>query len=281
MADVIAELLAPSAGAKRRLAWRSHARFFLESSLFQVLVLACMTHATMAFAPLQTTTRSSSGSNLRPYPHIDSSTTTAIVPWRTPVTIRSATRREQPPRLQVLSTTLDTAVVEYDDFLPQPNPQLGALDVVHSCMSVLLDRKDAGLEVCFNFSSDRCRAALGGSLDNFRQYATNPVFGYLVNCDDYTIVSVGPVIAGTPTRGAMQTVLMDAQTMRMEPPPPPTRGIGRARVNKTKKESTPAQPKLEDRRFLWTLQKERRPPRQDCWVIHEVIYVPNAIDLTM
>ena len=147
--------------------------------------------------------------------------------------------------------------IEYSDFLPQPNQQLEAIDIVHSCLSVLLDSRDAGLEVCFNFSSDRCRAALGGSLERFREYATTPVFGYLVNCNAYTIVSIGPEIAGTITRGAMRTVLMDAISADPQ---------GTAHK--------------EERRFLWTLQKERRPPWQDCWMIHEVIYVRNAFDLT-
>jgi hypothetical protein len=146
--------------------------------------------------------------------------------------------------------------LEYSDFLPQPDPNLDAIDVVNSCMSVLLDSRDAGLEVCFHFSSDRCRAALGGSLERFRTYATNPVFGYLVNCNDYTIVSIGPEIAGTATRGAMRTVLMDAIS------------------------TDSSKEQRDERRFLWTLQKERRPPRQNCWMIHEVIYVRNAFDLT-
>jgi hypothetical protein len=34
------------------------------------------------------------------------------------------------------------------------------------------------------------------------------------------------------------------------------------------------------RRFLWTMQRERRPPRQNCWAIHEVVYVRNAFMLT-
>ena len=146
----------------------------------------------------------------------------------------------------------ESTMIEYDDFLPNPNPDLTAQDVVNACMSTMLQRQDAGLEVCFNFSSDQCRAALGGSLEKFVQYATNPVFGFLVKCIDWEIVSIGPVIPGTPTRGAMQTILLDA-----------------------KQEDDGA------RRFLWTLQQERRPPRQGCWIIHEVIYVKNAFALTL
>jgi hypothetical protein len=99
------------------------------------------------------------------------------------------------------------------------------------------------------------KASQGGSLESFRKYASNPVFGYLVNCSSWKIISVGPIIQGTPTRGAMQTVLIDAISNQTDPP--------------------------DARRFLWTLQKERRPPRQGCYLVHECIYVRNAYDLTL
>ena len=171
---------------------------------------------------------------------------------------RHSGRRRDTARSDALGeSSSSSTVIEYDDFLPQPNTEWDALQVTQACMGVLLERKDAGLEVCFNFSSDRCRAALGGSLDRFAEYATNPIFGFLVNCRSYEIVNVGPVIAGTTTRGAMQTVLMDALQ----------EGEGTE--------------EKDARRFLWTLQMERRPPRQDCWTIHEVIYVKNAFQLTI
>lgn len=51
------------------------------------------------------------------------------------------------------------AVIEYNDFLPRPHPDLSAMDVVQACMTTLIDHPDhgEGLEVCFDFSSDRCR----------------------------------------------------------------------------------------------------------------------------
>ena len=87
-----------------------------------------------------------------------------------------------------------------------------ARGVVTTCMDALL-RNDkpwtnAGLEVCFDLSSDRCRAALGGSLEDFIAYASNPTFGPMTNAKEYSVVNVGPVIAATMTRGAMQTVLI-------------------------------------------------------------------------
>jgi hypothetical protein len=155
---------------------------------------------------------------------------------------------------------LQAVIIEYDDFLPNPNPSLSATDVVVVCMNTLVERKDGGgLEVCFNFSSDRCRAALGGSLDRFQEYATSPVFGFLVKCTDWKAISIGTEIPGTLTRGAMQTVLMDA--------------IQPAESVKAGDDG--------ERRFLWTLQQERRPPRQGCWLVHEVLYVKNAFQLTV
>lgn len=179
-----------------------------------------------------------------------------------PLPLRSLTTTSKPLfqiNTQHLASSAASAIIEYDDFLPNPNPSLDALDVVRACMNTLIARADGGgLEVCFNFSSDRNRAALGGSLERFNEYANNPVFGFLVRCSDWRIISVGPMIAGTPNRGAMQTVLMDAiQTTRA------------------------AKSDNGERRFLWTLQQERRPPRQGCWLIHEVLYVKNAFELTL
>jgi hypothetical protein len=68
--------------------------------------------------------------------------------------------------------------------LPTPNQILTAKDVVTVCMDSLVNnndpRENAGLEVNFNFSSDRCRAALGGELDKFIVYASNPTFGSMI-----------------------------------------------------------------------------------------------------
>jgi hypothetical protein len=168
-----------------------------------------------------------------------------------------------------IHSELAKVAVEYNDFLPHPNPDYNAQDVVQACMSTLLHKRDEGLEVCFNFSSDRCRAALGGSLQKFNEYANNPVFSFLVQCADWNIVSVGPIIQGTPTRGSMQTILMDA-IPRSNP-----------QQHEVSKERQQQQQSKDARRFLWTLQQERRPPRQGCWVIHEVMYVKNAFALTL
>ena len=90
--------------------------------------------------------------------------------------------------------------------------RMTAEDVVTTCMEALQQndkpRENTGLKVCFGFSSDRCRAALGGNLDDFISYANNPTFGTMINAKDFVVFSVGPVIAATKTRGGMQTVLI-------------------------------------------------------------------------
>lgn len=144
------------------------------------------------------------------------------------------------------------------DCLPQPGPEIKPEDVVSLCMESLQNNNEpiinAGLQVCFNFSSDSCRAANGGSLEAFTTYASNPTFQVLVNNQEWKVLSVGPEIAGTNTRGAMKTVLISV---------------------------LPADEKIHEKKFLWTLIKERRPPRQGFWLVHECISVDNAYALTI
>ena len=56
----------------------------------------------------------------------------------------------------------DLSQIDLSKCLPFPNPNVVAEDVVTLCMDALLyndePKTNAGLEVCFNFSSDRCRA---------------------------------------------------------------------------------------------------------------------------
>lgn len=138
--------------------------------------------------------------------------------------------------------------------LPDANPDITPEEVVSTCMNFLQNndepRMNSGLEVCWNFSSDSCRAANGGSLEAFYQYARNPVFQTMVNCESWEVLSVGPEIAGTPTRGAMKTVLVHVVQQKEK--------------------------NLKDRRFVWTMMRERRPPRQGCWLVHECLSVDNA-----
>jgi hypothetical protein len=214
------------------------------------------------------------------------------------------------------------AALPTDEDIAFPCPDIDAVQVTTLCMDALknMRRSELSLEVCFNFSTDRCRAAVGGSLPKFIQYAANPVFGALVHCDDYEIVSLGPVIPGGKHRGAMQTVLIDVQkhkggsgvsggaarngrllvVLEQEGQAKKKRPTAEERAEARRQEqrqlrrqeerddddddTDKEEPAVLDdgkRRFLWTLQQERRPPRQDCWLIHEVLFIKNAYALTL
>eukprot|EP00538_Stauroneis_constricta_P001043 CAMPEP_0119558376 /NCGR_PEP_ID=MMETSP1352-20130426/10748_1 /TAXON_ID=265584 /ORGANISM="Stauroneis constricta, Strain CCMP1120" /LENGTH=295 /DNA_ID=CAMNT_0007605721 /DNA_START=63 /DNA_END=950 /DNA_ORIENTATION=+ len=187
-----------------------------------------------------------------------------------------------------------------------PAPELNALAIVNHCMDSLQNCPPrSSMEVCFDFSSDRCRAAVGGSLEAFINYASNPVFGTMVHCDSYEVISVGPLIPGGQHRGAMQTVLVEikrgltvndalraAEKEMQAKKQRPGRLSARkqlAEEERTMREnrSSDEMPMMEPqddphtRRFLWTLQQERRPPRQNCWLVHEVLFTKNAYDLTL
>mmetsp|Transcript_2894 Transcript_2894/g.3403 ORF Transcript_2894/g.3403 Transcript_2894/m.3403 type:complete len:255 (+) Transcript_2894:44-808(+) len=129
----------------------------------------------------------------------------------------------------------DFTQIDFSKCLPFPSRDIEPEDVVYLCMNAVVyndePKRNAGLEVCFNFSSDRCRAANGGTIENFVQHAANPTFQSMVYAKEWKTLSIGPEIKAGQHRGAMKTVLISVQPLNDE---------------------------LNERRFLWTLQKERR-----------------------
>ena len=155
--------------------------------------------------------------------------------------------------------------------LPTSNDSMTPEEVVTTCMtylqgkgdiSTLMEEELAGLEICYNFSSDSCRMANGGSLESFLQRANNPVFRTMVGCARWEVVNVGPTIVGTATRGSMQTVLI---------------GV----VPRFGEKGDTQQRYRNDRQFLWTIVKERRPPRQGHCLVYECVSVENAFAHTL
>jgi hypothetical protein len=130
------------------------------------------------------------------------------------------------PHFTYLSATNNNANDEQEDAnikngsLSLNTADVTALDVVVACMDGLSNNDtpwaNAGLEICFEYSSDRNRAAQGGSLDDFITYASNPTFSAMVNAKEYSVEKVGAYIPGTMTRGAMQTVLIKVQSLKGE-----------------------------------------------------------------
>eukprot|EP00536_Pseudo-nitzschia_multiseries_P008969 jgi/Psemu1/325431/estExt_fgenesh1_pg.C_2390011 len=156
--------------------------------------------------------------------------------------------------------------------LPTSNEFSTPGEIVSMCMTSLqgAETERAGLEMCYNFSSDSCRMANGGSLESFLRYANNPTFQSMVRCDRWELVNVGPEIPGTNTRGAMRTVLVHVVPRQTETQHGTSTGAGQQQQQQRK-----------ERKFLWTFVKERRPPRQGHFLVHECIAVDNSFAHTL
>ena len=126
------------------------------------------------------------------------------------------------------------------------------ISVARTSNEITLHAIDATLTHWFIYTqSDMCRAAVGGSLADFLKYARNPTFAQLVDHESWS-GKLGNRIPATQTRGALTTTMVTVQTNRGQ-----------------------------ERKFLWTLQQQRRPPDQGCWLVHECLYVENAIEQTL
>ena len=159
-----------------------------------------------------------------------------------------------PPRTR--STVLASASA------PAPDPALSPVEIVEICQRALqkndFPEVDAGRELNFAFAGDQLRAIWGGSMDEFVRWSkANPVFEYMVDCDDFEILEdTVETNEGTPTRGSL------------------TKMVVRVRNN-----DQPSKKGARD--YLWTLQQERRPPMTGCWLLWQVIAVDKAHELTV
>mmetsp|Transcript_20099 Transcript_20099/g.61920 ORF Transcript_20099/g.61920 Transcript_20099/m.61920 type:complete len:179 (-) Transcript_20099:3-539(-) len=158
------------------------------------------------------------------------------------------------PRGVGISPRRARARLANDPRLPEPDPIFNAEAVVALLMNALGRNDDPtpdrGLTLCFAYSDDMCRAAVGGSLDAFLQYARNPTFSQLIDHQSWS-GKVGTAIPASQTRGAMQTSMVTVVNSRGQ-----------------------------TRKFLWTMQQQRRPPRQGVWLVHECLNVDMAFAKT-
>mmetsp|Transcript_28632 Transcript_28632/g.58531 ORF Transcript_28632/g.58531 Transcript_28632/m.58531 type:complete len:243 (-) Transcript_28632:186-914(-) len=159
---------------------------------------------------------------------------------------------------------LSDNIVSVDSLPDFPDPSLKPEDVVLGLVRGLQHNddpeQDSGLRRCFYFSNDMCKAAVGGdgegraggvSVENFIKYAKNPTFNSMVYCTAFHREPLN-IIPGTETRGAMATQVV-----------------------------TFVREGGEERKFLWTLQQERRPPMEGCWLVRQCLFMENAIQLTL
>ena len=175
--------------------------------------------------------------------------------------------------------------------LPEgPALHLTPHDIVISCMVALQENDSAehvasrgvewGRRFNWNFFCGMVRANWQGSVDTFVREAINNPTG-LANCEwfnteENTIVT----IAGTQTRGATCKMIVSVRPAPFASVEPVTPKTGRL-INPARPRSLAAPGAVvpvKERKFLWTLQRERRPPQAGCWLITSVLAVDRALE---
>eukprot|EP00967_Tisochrysis_lutea_P121248 scaffold199631_cov37-Tisochrysis_lutea.AAC.1 len=138
-----------------------------------------------------------------------------------------------------------------------PSPSLGPEEVVELCLRGLQqpDRR-SGLHLNWDFASGMMRTIHRGDFERFVTWSENsPVFGTMLGCDGFTMeMDTLQLLPGTLTRGDMAKLVVDV---------------------------IPSSPMLKPRKFLWTLQQERRPPLTGCWLVTQVLAIDKALELTI
>ena len=170
-----------------------------------------------------------------------------------------------------------TTELQADAVLSGPSPTLDAEDVVsHICCGLQhVDNPNpgCGLEQLFQFSTNECRAALTArrgtdEMDAFVEHSNSQALQPLLRCSAYD-VGEPKLIAGTPTRGALCTYVVTvwetSTAFRHHS------GFER-RANLEDcwlADDSTGSERAEEVRF--TLQQERRPPLQGCWLVKEIL----------
>ena len=195
----------------------------------------------------------------------------------------------------------------------EPTPELGPAEV---CKVVCAGMKhvndpfpDAGLTRLYNWMTAMGRVSLappppkaglqgGVTLEYFLEEAAGPAIGTFMECTRFGLVGEPTVMAGTQTRGGLATQLIEVHNEQVGPagtaeeaamvallaapdayleevlaatrdghplpaPPPPA--------------SAPPASKIPVRaRYLFSLEQERRPPYEGCWLIKELFHMQQT-----
>jgi hypothetical protein len=197
-----------------------------------------------------------------------------------PSELRALEQRETEQRRQNLEARTDltpdilaarrlsdaVALQEPSELPAGPSPDLSPHDVVIACIVASQENDsleevaragvDWGLRYQWRFFNGMTRANWNGDVDEFMQECHNNPSG-IVNCAWFeTEEETISVIAATPTRGAICKMVVHVRCRDGRPMP--------------------------SRKFLWTLQQERRPPQVGCWLISSVLALDRALnELTM
>jgi len=189
-------------------------------------------------------------------------------PW-----FRSGPRRAE-VALQVASSP-KPAIVE-------PSADLGPTEMVDLVCKALQDNDsptlDAGLTTLFRFLTPQGRAAIappqakggrqgGVELDAFLTEASHP-FLVLIGCDEF-IVSEATVINATATRGALGTVKLEVRAR------PDGERLSNSLSSSVANREADTNSTV-TRRFLLSLEQQRRPPLTGCWLLKEPLALERS-----
>ena len=147
-------------------------------------------------------------------------------------------------------------------------------------LACVLDGLDGRVARLLN--SDSKMGAELDSLADFLKYARNPTFAQLVDHESWS-GKLGNRIPATQTRGALTTTMVTVQTNRgqerkflwtLVPVRKSTSELGLKTISRRWRGAP-------ETLFPHRLQQQRRPPDQGCWLVHECLYVENAIEQTL
>ena len=171
-------------------------------------------------------------------------------------------RRDLSPEDRAARRLCDALAKHNPPELPlAPWPDLSPHDVVIACLCALQEN-DQPDEVARNgehwghrynweFFNGMVRANWP-CVDEFVREANNNPSG-LANCDWFeTEEETISIISATPTRGAICKMVVHVRCRDARP--------------------------LPSRKFLWTLQQERRPPQAGCWLISSVLPIDRSLE---
>ena len=180
----------------------------------------------------------------------------------------------------------------------EPSPELSPAQVVYMvCLGLEQGgRSDEGLERLFNFITPACRVSIappvaikgrqgGVELDHFLAEAEHPAIAALTTCDKFELIDEPTISPGSIARGrlAQQMVHVWVDPLRDGGHANPERALKALldgpddhliALMQAKKKGTPPPPTplkmLRREQFVISLDEQRRPPQQGCWLIKEL-----------
>ena len=167
--------------------------------------------------------------------------------------------------------------VDVSTSVVRPSPELGALEMAKVLCTALRDQDEAtALCTLFEFTTPQGRVALAppapragrrSSVDEatFVQTASHPLL-CLLGCDSFRILGEPTVIPPTQTREGLATVKIEVN------PRTSSRLLSRLSSSSASVERSLAadgEAPLPPRQFVLSLEQQRRPPLQGCWLLKE------------